>query len=93
MNGKFVLYMVDKNWTVYIVECSDGTYYCGITNSLEARIEKHNNGTGAKYTRSRGPVTVIAQRDGLTKSEALKLEYKVKKKRKDKKIDFLLVSD
>ena len=44
---------------VYIVECSDGTFYTGWTNNLEKRIDMHSKGTGAKYTRGRGPVKLV----------------------------------
>ena len=44
---------------VYILRCSDGTLYCGWTTDLEQRVAKHNNGTGAKYTRSRRPVELV----------------------------------
>jgi putative endonuclease len=45
-------------WFVYIVECADGTLYTGITTDLERRVEEHNAGTGARYTRARRPVVL-----------------------------------
>jgi putative endonuclease len=77
------------NWSVYIVVCNDGTYYTGATNNVDKRIHIHNSGKGAKYTRSRLPVHLVAKRDGMTKSDALSLEYKVKKKNKKHKVNFL----
>jgi len=71
--------MLNKQWLVYILECSDGTYYTGITNDLTRRVEKHNSGKGAKYTRGRGPVVVVYSNVTTCKSEALKEEYKIKK--------------
>ena len=67
-------------WFVYIVECSDKkrSLYTGITNNIDKRIEKHNNGTGAKFTRGRTPVKLIKSFEVVNKSEALKLEYKIK---------------
>jgi putative endonuclease len=47
-------------WKVYLVRCADHTLYCGITNDITIRIEKHNAGKGAKYTKSRLPVKLIA---------------------------------
>ncbi len=47
-----------EDWFVYIVECADGTFYTGITNDLERRIDEHNAGKGARYTRGRGPVSL-----------------------------------
>ena len=79
-----------NNWIVYILECNDKTYYTGITNDLSKRLITHNKGKASRYTRSRLPVTVIALKQGLTKSQALKLEYKVKQRPKKKKVKFLL---
>ena len=76
-------------WTVYLVECSDESLYCGISNDLDARIAKHNAGKGAKYTRGRGPVKLVAIRDGLTKGDALRLERAVKKQPRKNKVRFL----
>jgi len=81
--------MKKNNWIVYLLQCSDLTYYCGSTNDLEKRIIKHNTGKGAKYTRARLPAILITYKSGLTKSEALKLEVKVKKQKKCHKFDFL----
>jgi putative endonuclease len=79
----------DIDYCVYILSCSDDSYYTGITNNLQKRLLTHNAGKASKYTRSRLPVTLIAVREGLTRSQALKLEYKVKQVKKDKKISFL----
>ena len=48
-----------KAWSVYILECADGTLYTGISTDLCQRVQKHNEGKGAKYTRGRTPVTLI----------------------------------
>ena len=56
----------------YIVECADGTLYSGWTNDLEKRIAAHNAGQGAKYTRSRRPVTLRYYEEFEDKSEALR---------------------
>lgn len=69
----------------YIVECGDGTFYTGWTNHLEERIRCHNEGRGAKYTRSRLPVRLVYYEVYETKQEAMKREYAIKQlKRKDK---------
>lgn len=65
------------NYT-YIVKCSDGTFYTGWTNDLEKRMKSHNAGTGAKYTRSRLPVTLVYYETFATKQEAMKWEYAIK---------------
>ena len=75
-----------KDWIVYLLQCSDGTYYCGVTNNMEKRLRKHNAGKGAKYTRGRLPVVLVCCRDGLTKSEALKFEAKIKRLKRAQKI-------
>ena len=78
-----------QNWVVYLIKCSDNTYYCGSTNNINRRIKEHNDGVGSKYTRSRTPVELIALCEGMNKSEAYKLEYQVKRKPKKDKIKFL----
>lgn len=84
---------MDKNWVVYLVRCSDGSLYCGITNNLQKRLSAHNSGSGAKYTRPRKPVELISASSKLTKPEALKLEYRVKKVPTKKKITELINGD
>jgi len=66
-------------WIVYLVRCRDGSLYCGVTNNLKNRLAAHNSGKGAKYTRSRRPVELIAVSTNMTKSAALRLEYRVKR--------------
>jgi putative endonuclease len=68
----------NKNWVAYLVRCSDNSLYCGISNDLKNRLLDHNSGKGAKYTRSRRPVELVGVSSKLTKSEALKLEYRIK---------------
>lgn len=78
---------------VYIVECSDHSYYTGWTTNLERRIKAHNQGNGAKYTRARRPVKLIYFEEFSNKNLALKREYAIKqltRKQKElliKKID------
>lgn len=60
------------------MECSDGTLYCGWTNHLEERIQAHNAGRGAKYTRSRRPVSLVYYETFATKQEAMRREWIVK---------------
>lgn len=65
------------NYT-YIVECSDGTLYTGWTNNLEKRLEAHNSGKGAKYTKSRRPVKIVYKELFETKEEAMSREFAIK---------------
>jgi putative endonuclease len=71
--------MNKREWVVYLIQCSDDSLYCGITNNLKNRLAAHNSGRGARYTRFRRPVTLVGASSKMTKSEALKLEYRVKK--------------
>lgn len=74
------------NWFVYIIKCSDETLYTGISNDVTKRIAAHNNGTGAKYTKGRAPVTLLKQFGPMTKSEASKMEYKIKQMSREEKL-------
>ena len=77
------------NHYVYILECSDHSYYTGYTNNLQKRIDTHNNGKGAKYTKARRPVKLIYFEHFNDKSSALKREYAIKgltRKRKEELI-------
>ena len=69
--------MEEKSYT-YIVECSDGTFYTGWTLDLNKRIEEHNNGTGAKYTRTRRPVKLVYSQKFDTRAKASQREYQIK---------------
>lgn len=71
---------------VYILKCSDGTYYTGYTNNLEKRVNTHNAGKGAKYTRCRLPVQLVYFIECKTKEKAMSLEWSIKHKmtRKEK---------
>lgn len=70
---------------VYLVECSDKTYYCGATKDIRRRIDLHNAGKGAKYTRNRRPVKLVWSKKCNSYSEALKEECKIKRfNRKEK---------
>jgi len=70
--------MNENKWIVYLIRCSDKSLYCGITNNLQNRLIAHNSGRGAKYTRSRRPVELVGASSAMTKSDALKLEFRVK---------------
>jgi putative endonuclease len=76
------------SWSLYLLECQDGTFYTGISNRLEERIAAHNRGEGAKYTRGRLPVKVLKTLDYPDRSSASKAEAAVKKLPKNKKLGF-----
>lgn len=65
-------------WTVYMLRCGDGTLYTGCTNDLSRRVACHQNGRGAKYTRSRLPVSLAYQEAAEDKSTALRRERAIK---------------
>lgn len=69
----------------YLARCSDGSLYAGSCRDVEERLKKHNDGTGAKYTRSRLPVTIVYHEECATWSAALKREAEVKRWRKERK--------
>ena len=78
-----------QNNYVYIVRCSDQTLYTGWTNQLEKRIEAHNAGKGAKYTKARLPVEIIYHEEYPTKEEAMRREAAIKKLTRKQKIELI----
>ena len=73
------------NYT-YIVKCSDETLYTGWTNNLKKRLEAHNSGKGAKYTKNRRPVELVYFEEYDTKEEAMSREYAIKQLSRQKKL-------
>lgn len=65
-------------WFLYLIECADGSIYTGIATDVDARFDKHVNGTGARYTRSRKPLRVLASFPLADRSSASRAEYRVK---------------
>ena len=70
--------MVQKQWYVYILRCADNTLYTGITTDPQRRLQEHNDGIGAKYTRGRGPLTMVHCESADSYSAALRREYAIK---------------
>lgn len=66
-------------WAVYIVRCADDTLYTGIARDLDARIAAHNDGSGARYTRSRQPVTLVYAEGAPDRSAASRREAALKR--------------
>ncbi len=75
-----------SNWLCYLLRCADGTLYCGITNDIEKRLNAHNEGMGAKYTRSRRPVALVFHENCIDRSSALKRESEIKKLTRTQKL-------
>lgn len=77
---------IQKAWVLYLLECKNGMFYCGITNDLSARYEAHANGRGAKYTRANPPNKILGSFPFPGRSEASRAEYAVKKVRRHLKL-------
>jgi putative endonuclease len=69
----------DVPWTVYMVRCADGSLYTGIARDADRRIADHNAGRGARYTRTRRPVTVVFTEPATDRSSALRREAAIKR--------------
>lgn len=67
-----------KPWFLYLIECTDGSIYTGITVDVAARYAAHVNGSGARYTRSHPPLRLLASESYADRSAASKAEYRVK---------------
>lgn len=78
----------EKNY-MYLLRCADGTLYCGWTNHLEARVEAHNAGKGAKYTKSRRPVALVYWEIFDTKQQAMQREWAVKQLSRAEKLKLI----
>ena len=74
----------------YLLECSDGTYYCGWTTDPARRLAEHNNGTGSRYTRSRRPVRLVYLKSLLSRNEAMRREAEIKKLTRQQKEKLIL---
>jgi len=77
------------HWFLYILRCSDNTFYTGITNDLQRRLDKHNDGRASRYTRGRLPVQLIYHERCRNKSSALKKEYTLKSLTRREKIHYI----
>jgi len=78
-----------STWYVYLLRCSDNSLYCGVTTDPARRLEEHNSGKGAKYTRCRLPATMEVYESFPDKRAAYRAEYAVKQKRAGEKVVFL----
>ena len=74
-----------NRWIVYMLRCSDGSLYTGITTDLKRRVDEHNSGEGARYTSSRTPVSPVYIEIGHDQSSALSREAEIKSLSKEKK--------
>ena len=74
------------SWHLYLARCADDSLYCGIARDVATRIAAHDAGKGARYTRGRGPLTVLLTRRCRDHSHALRLEILVKKLPREEKL-------
>ena len=78
-----------RGYYTYLLECSDGTYYCGWTTDPAKRLAAHNNGTGSRYTRSRRPVRMVYLEHLTSRNEAMRREAGIKKLSRQQKEDLI----
>lgn len=81
----FRWFTANSMYYVYLLRCCDNTLYCGYTTDINKRVNTHNAGKGAKYTKSRRPVVLVYFEQCETKSEALRREAQIKKMPREKK--------
>ena len=75
-------------WWLYLLECGDGSWYAGISNDLDARLRAHADGKGARYTRGRGPLRILARRAYPDRAAASRAEWQLKRLPKVRKLAF-----
>lgn len=80
---------MEKNWFLYILRCRDGSLYTGITTDVQARLEAHRAGKGAKYTRGRAPLELVYLENCGDHSAALKRELAVKSLSRTEKMELI----
>jgi len=80
---------INNKHIFYVLECSDTSLYAGYTNNLNKRVNTHNAGKGAKYTRAKGPVTCVYFEEFDTKQEALRAEYAFKQLQRAEKLKYI----
>ena len=87
--------MSEKTFYTYLILTENNTYYCGYTDDIEKRYKKHQEGSGAKYTKANKPVKIAYLEEFTTKSEAMKEEYRIKhlsRQEKDKLVTSFEIS-
>ena len=77
-----------KQWCVYILECQDGSFYTGVTNDVDARMNAHAEGKGSKYVHKKGFKKLLRAKLCKDKSDACKWEYAIKKLPRKEKLDW-----
>jgi len=76
-------------WSLYILECCDGSFYTGVTPDVERRLRKHQEGTASRYTRTRRPIVLVYQEECGTRSQSLARECAVKSLSRQRKEELI----
>ena len=79
---------MEKKWFVYILECRDGSFYTGVTNDVDARMNAHTSGKGSKYVYRKGFKKLLFAKPCKDKSEACKFEYEIKNLPRNEKLEW-----
>ncbi|CCH14311.1 MULTISPECIES: GIY-YIG nuclease family protein [Stenotrophomonas] len=82
-----------RPWFLYLLECRDGSYYAGISTDVEARFAAHQAGKGARYTRARPPLRVLAVREYPDRAAASRAEWQLKQQPRERKLAWLQATD
>lgn len=82
---------MEKKYYTYVILTENNTLYCGWTDDVQKRFEKHLCGKGAKYTRANKPLKIIYTAEFDSKSEAMKEEYRIKHLSREEKVDFIKI--
>lgn len=90
MKGKLLEKEENKTWSVYLLQCCDGSYYTGVSNDVPERMKKHMSGKGSKYVAKKGFKKLLYVKPCLNKSDACKKECQVKKLPRGEKINWFL---
>ena len=80
-------------WFLYILECGDGSLYTGVTTDIDRRVREHQEGTGARYTRTHSPVSLVYKEECGSRSQALTRECAVKSLPRRKKDELIRGED
>ena len=81
--------MATGSWFLYLLECSGGSYYAGITTDVQARFQAHATGKGARYTRAHPPLRVLGFREYADRAAASRAEWQLKRQPRDRKLAWL----
>ena len=76
-------------WFLYLLECSGGSYYAGITTDVQARFQAHAAGKGARYTRAHPPLRILGFREYADRATASRAEWQLKRQPRDRKLAWL----